>query len=338
MPSTGELKPRRYQPPPLPTDTHLPFTIQSTRCKSSISSLLISTFTTNNNTRAGSEPDNGVRVSKGGGLGLRGFGCTAQPQVQVPGAMIRSSADWVEDQRKLKKKKRAKKGKKRDGNQQNGGGVQDVCCAPGIGIAGFGLGADDCVVATRRLSVRGKIDVEKGHHRERPPSYSSRQAPLDLDPVFDLPSFGSDVVGDRYYHHFRNRSAEELAEIMMFQNGLLGRRSGALDRFDGWRLDVDHMSYEELLELGDRIGYVSTGLLEEEIRRCIGKIKFSASDNLSPSLSHVDRKCSICQEEYETEDEMGKLSCGHVYHTQCIKQWLTRRNACPVCKLTVASR
>ncbi|GAB2216483.1 hypothetical protein Droror1_Dr00024257 [Drosera rotundifolia] len=80
---------------------------------------------------------------------------------------------------------------------------------------------------------------------------------------------------------------------------------------------LDGFFEQELLELGDRIGYVSTGLLEEEILRCIGKIKFFASDN-------------------ETEDEMGKLSCGHVYHTQCIKQWLTRKNACPVCKLTIA--
>ncbi|KAL9252806.1 E3 ubiquitin-protein ligase MBR1-like protein [Drosera capensis] len=292
MPSTGELKPRRNQPPPPPPqDTHLPFTIQSTKCKSSISSLLISTFTTTNNTRTGSEPENGVRVSKGGGLGLRGLGCTAQPQVEIPGLRLGRQRIGL----------RIRGREKRDGNQQNGGGVQDVCCAPGIGIAGFGLGAEDCVVATRPLSGRGKIDVEKGHHRERS-SYSSRQRvnpeyyiPLDLDPVFDLPSFGSDVVGDRYYDHFWNRSAEELAEIMMFQNGLLGRRSGALDRFHGWRLDVDHMSYEELLELGDRMGYVSTGLLEDEIRRCIGKIKFSASGDLSASLSLVNRKCSICQ-------------------------------------------
>jgi len=48
-------------------------------------------------------------------------------------------------------------------------------------------------------------------------------------------------------------------------------------------------STQQLLELGDRIGYVNTGLKESEIHRCLGKIK--------PSVSHtlVDRKCSICQ-------------------------------------------
>ncbi|GAB2213401.1 hypothetical protein Droror1_Dr00021443 [Drosera rotundifolia] len=100
-------------------------------------------------------------------------------------------------------------------------------------------------------------------------------------------------------------------------------KGNRISRFVADLQTPDGFFEQELLELGDRIGYVSTGLLEEEIRRCIGKIKFSASDNLSPSLSYVNRKCSICQEEYETEDEMGRLSYGHVYHTQCIKQWLS---------------
>lgn len=112
---------------------------------------------------------------------------------------------------------------------------------------------------------------------------------------------------------------------------------------------------QQLLELGDRIGYVNTGLKESEIHRCLGKI--------TPSISHTlgDRKCSICQvnsrlrqwlletsdsftllflivwwwqDEYESEDEVGKLNCGHSFHVHCVKQWLSRKNACPVCKKT----
>jgi hypothetical protein len=53
---------------------------------------------------------------------------------------------------------------------------------------------------------------------------------------------------------------------------------------------------QELLELGERIGYVSTGLKEEEIGRCLRKIKLSLVNDLSAHLSkQVDRKCSICQ-------------------------------------------
>ncbi|OEL19020.1 hypothetical protein BAE44_0019958 [Dichanthelium oligosanthes] len=42
------------------------------------------------------------------------------------------------------------------------------------------------------------------------------------------------------------------------------------------------------------------------------------------------------EEEFETNEETGKLSCGHSYHVHCIKQWLSRKNACPVCKTTVS--
>jgi hypothetical protein len=53
---------------------------------------------------------------------------------------------------------------------------------------------------------------------------------------------------------------------------------------------------QELLELGERIGYVSTGLKEEEIGRCLRNIKLSLVNDLSSHLSkQVDRKCSICQ-------------------------------------------
>nr|DAD18113.1 TPA_asm: hypothetical protein HUJ06_019576 [Nelumbo nucifera] len=39
-----------------------------------------------------------------------------------------------------------------------------------------------------------------------------------------------------------------------------------------WRLDVDNMTYEELLELGGKIGYVNTSLREDEIFHCLRKL------------------------------------------------------------------
>ncbi|GAB2295281.1 hypothetical protein Dimus_029454 [Dionaea muscipula] len=197
---------------PNPPPPHLPSIIQSTKCKSSISALLLSTFTNTYQTR---------------GAAANGFGCTAHPDVLVPEAVIRSSADWEDQIQRDKNKERKNKNKNKKSKKNHkdalqlssSTGVQDVCCGPGIGIAGFGSAADDCVVSTRPLSGRGKIDVDKVLHRERS-SYSSRQrvnpdyfAPLDLDSVFDVPRFGSDVLEDRYCHHFRNRSDEELAEV-----------------------------------------------------------------------------------------------------------------------------
>ncbi|CAH2051000.1 unnamed protein product [Thlaspi arvense] len=77
----------------------------------------------------------------------------------------------------------------------------------------------------------------------------------------------------------------------------------------------------ELLELGDRIGYVNTGLKEDEIYP-----------------AEMEWKCTICQEDYEAEDEVGKLECGHFYHIHCIKKWLLQKNACPICKTSAATQ
>ncbi|XP_059639227.1 E3 ubiquitin-protein ligase MBR1-like [Cornus florida] len=115
----------------------------------------------------------------------------------------------------------------------------------------------------------------------------------------------------------------------------MGGRSGRLDRFRDWRLDVDNMTYEQLVELGDRIGYVNTGLREHEILSWLRKTKMRIMKYRLPpptTMTETERKCSICQEEYEEDDKMGKLDCGHLYHIECIKRWLKNKNICPICK------
>lgn len=42
--------------------------------------------------------------------------------------------------------------------------------------------------------------------------------------------------------------------------------------------------------------------------------------------------CVICQCEFEDEESIGELHCGHKYHTDCIKQSLLNRKVCPICK------
>ncbi|KAK8487357.1 hypothetical protein V6N11_021429 [Hibiscus sabdariffa] len=127
--------------------------------------------------------------------------------------------------------------------------------------------------------------------------------------------------------------------VMLRNNMFMGGRVHSRDRFSNWRLDIDNMSYEELLELGDKIGYVNTGLKEDEVSNCISKIKGSMKNDVAPNEPmHVDNKCSVCQEEYEGDEEMGKLCCGHGFHIQCIKQWLLQKNACPVCKTEATPR
>nr|GEX74327.1 hypothetical protein [Tanacetum cinerariifolium] len=42
--------------------------------------------------------------------------------------------------------------------------------------------------------------------------------------------------------------------------------------------------------------------------------------------------CAICYDEYEENKKFGKLQCGHLFHMDCIKSWLSRKNSCPMCR------
>ncbi|XWS39937.1 hypothetical protein CRYUN_Cryun18bG0097300 [Craigia yunnanensis] len=102
------------------------------------------------------------------------------------------------------------------------------------------------------------------------------------------------------------------------------------DRHRDMRLDVDNMSYEELLALEERIGDVSTGLSEETIIKLMKQQKYSSTTTESLQVE----PCCICQEEYADGDDTGTLDCGHDFHTNCIKHWLMVKNLCPICKTT----
>ncbi|GJV19335.1 RING/U-box superfamily protein [Tanacetum coccineum] len=249
--------------------------------------------------------------------------------------MIRSSATW--EGKKLRKKP-----------------VKDVWCGPGSGLS-----TDvDCVVSSRRnnnnininnnnvVSGRGKIDVEKINNLRERGSCSGRRM---VHPEEDLPFFDTDsgiphdhrlhVFGSRHHRHLRHRAPHGLSEIVTLQGSLLMGGRLDHDQYRDWRLDVDNMSYEELLELGDKIGYVCTGLREDEIRRCVRKAKppvVSEDKSSSRIPTEMQWKCTVCQEEYEEEDEIGKLDCGHFYHMCCIKQWLAQKKTCPICKAEAA--
>ncbi|KAF7023366.1 hypothetical protein CFC21_035894 [Triticum aestivum] len=286
---------------------------------------------------------------------LRGLGCTsaAASQAYAPGAgsaaaaAVRSSADWHGRRKKGKDKRKERGGGGGGGGGLVGGGIGgDVWCAPGIPFAAEASSVD-CVVARHQMLGRGRGGDAERPHRERPclsrrasmqeqmsSSFMESPPPPPLHHL-DGPFFGADLLPSarlRRMRGYRPSPGGLEEEIMMFQTRVLLGGMNVYDRYQDWRLDVDNMTYEELLELGERIGHVNTGLREDEIVRNLRKVKPDSSFQFP---TEVEKKCSICQEEFEANDEMGRLGCGHSYHVYCIKQWLSQKNVCPVCKTAV---
>ncbi|KAL5559061.1 hypothetical protein UlMin_035272 [Ulmus minor] len=181
-----------------------------------------------------------------------------------------------------------------------------------------------------------------GHHPPHPrlASWMERHNDNALGIPYSLRSWGASGDGS-------NRLASEIQTVL----GLMRRNgSGSLrvedvmfldpavfmgmpdihDRHRDMRLDVDNMSYEELLALEERIGNVNTGLSEETILNRLKKKKYS----IAVKSECETEPCCVCQEDYNDGEDIGTLECGHDFHTECIKQWLTRKNLCPICKTT----
>ncbi|KDP33448.1 hypothetical protein JCGZ_07019 [Jatropha curcas] len=135
---------------------------------------------------------------------------------------------------------------------------------------------------------------------------------------------------------------EELTyeQLLVLETGLFLNGLNIYDQHRDMRLDIDNMSYEELLALEERMGTVSTALTEEALSECL-KTSSYQSASLEDAASDLcgkkdDVKCSICQEDYTVGDEVGRLQCEHRYHVACIRQWLRQKNWCPICKASAA--
>ncbi|KAF5195852.1 E3 ubiquitin-protein ligase mbr2 [Thalictrum thalictroides] len=155
--------------------------------------------------------------------------------------------------------------------------------------------------------------------------------PVDQD---DFRSLATDGITQVLSVLERIQQDEELTyeQRLLFESHLFLDGYSFLDQHRDMRLDIEDMSYEELLDLEEKMGSVSMGLTEEALSNCLKRSLYKPFYSRSKSCANDDAKCSICQEEYRDGDEVGKLVCDHGYHMVCIHQWLQQKNWCPICK------
>ncbi|KAM6560188.1 probable E3 ubiquitin-protein ligase RHG1A isoform X1 [Cannabis sativa] len=180
-----------------------------------------------------------------------------------------------------------------------------------------------------------------GHHlHPRSASWMERHNDNGLGLHYSLRSLGAGADGNNsrlVSEQIRNvlglmQRGESLRfeDVMILDPSVFMGVADIHDRHRDMRLDVDNMSYEELLALEERIGNVSTGLSEEKILTHLKQKKYLIAEKYQSEAE----PCCVCQEEYKEGEHIGTLECGHDFHSHCIKQWLTHKNLCPICKTT----
>ncbi|KAJ1260634.1 hypothetical protein BS78_10G247800 [Paspalum vaginatum] len=183
-------------------------------------------------------------------------------------------------------------------------------------------------------SNRQRSSSRTARRRSSHPEESPQQFPCL---VGNLISLGNKGIGNIVLLALdRIEQDDELTyeQLLVLETNLLLSGLGLHDEHQDMRLDIDNMSYEELLALEEHIGSVSTALTEEQFAKHVNKSVYDEknSDRDVDKIAVDDVKCSICQEEYVEGEEIGRMRCEHQYHVCCIQEWLRQKNWCPICK------
>lgn len=67
--------------------------------------------------------------------------------------------------------------------------------------------------------------------------------------------------------------------------------------------------------------------------RTLPRVKVTAHD----LAANEGTECTICLEELVEGETALRIPCGHLFHEECVKDWLKKSNECPVCRFEMPS-
>jgi len=140
-----------------------------------------------------------------------------------------------------------------------------------------------------------------------------------------------------YEHHFMllQQNVDQMSpeDLQVWRAALQEEERDEAANLEG---DDGEISYDAMLQLGERIGDVKTERWTITAQNEINKLPTFLIDlTLLNKKVHKDAsecKCLICQCEYEEEDQCRRLPCSHGFHKECIDQWLMTKDCCPYCR------
>ncbi|KAI7795579.1 putative RING finger protein 165 [Triplophysa rosa] len=137
-------------------------------------------------------------------------------------------------------------------------------------------------------------------------------------------------------HEIRNYPYPQL-HLLALQSLSPGRHSSAVRE-----------SYEELLQLEDRLGSVSRGAVQTTIERFTFPHKYKkyhskalfAQDYYNLGHLVICSNCGGCLSVvcFGRESPVLRLPCMHLFHQGCVDQWLATSRKCPICRVDIQTQ
>ncbi|KAL7560650.1 hypothetical protein ACA910_001334 [Epithemia clementina (nom. ined.)] len=204
--------------------------------------------------------------------------------------------------------------------------------------------------------------MEEHSKLQTSPEASQEQKPVELD---SLPSTNASTESDEERRRREEEESLELARMLMAEEAMASYRhsvqmlresrdqlppedyealQAALqeeDHVDESQLFEDeegNLSYETMLQLGERIGDVKSDRWTIIAQSLIDKLPTESynPEEIGSDGDDSEFKCLICQHEYSCNEELRRLpSCGHCFHMDCVDQWLLRTDLCPYCRTSI---
>jgi hypothetical protein len=85
----------------------------------------------------------------------------------------------------------------------------------------------------------------------------------------------------------------------------------------------------------DALPMVVIGQVTDEFNQTEWSVKIRIEDFSFIISSYFSS--SICGSEYEANEEVKRLPCGHFFHAGCVSTWLSITRICPVCRQRIPS-
>lgn len=112
-----------------------------------------------------------------------------------------------------------------------------------------------------------------------------------------------------------------------------------------YNIDPHNLPNRVLTDYSNSIQYVLTNLRNrmQTYNRdyvTIAEIELMVNQKLKAIVDQVKltgKECSICRDDYRSGQRVGNLTCGHLFHKECISTWFVHKQTCPECYQTPAS-